>query len=105
MLIDQEVRGSVVKLSAFFEAPDGVPEEPASAVVHVNYIDANGMRVEDTLPMEEDSTGEWVALWNSSVANKGRVFWSVEAFDPPTRQDGVFELVANLANPDPEATT
>lgn len=35
---------------------------------------------------------------SSAEALPGRVYWSIKSVEPATAKDGVFDLVANLAN-------
>jgi hypothetical protein len=95
------VRGSTVVLTVEFADESGNPISPASATLHLNYINGGG-RVEEEVELVE-SSDVWSAEWDSTPASPGRVHWSVRSVSPSTAEDGDFDLTANLANPDDES--
>jgi hypothetical protein len=104
MLLTYIKRGNVVTFSAELLDADGNTVTPASVNLYVNYVDEDGNRIIDTIEMVDTTAGTWEAEWDSSVALKGRVHWSVRSFEPSSAQDDQFQLEANLANPDPDET-
>ena len=91
-----------IEFASTFLDEDGAATIPASVEIVVSYINAAGTRTTATMDMEDDTSGgEFTAMWDSSVAKKGRVHWAVRATNPPGAEDGFFDLSANLANPDP----
>lgn len=103
MLVSKIVRGSVIELASTFEDVDGNEETPTAVDAYFSYLDTDDERTVAVVEMEANSAGEWIAVWDSSVANPGRLHWSVRATEPNSADDGVVDLVANLANPDPES--
>lgn len=105
MLVEKFVRGNGF---AFVVTPtdvDGAVSEPDSVTLRIRYIDANGEEAFDEIEMDPDTDGAWTGFWDSSVSKKCQIHWDVRAVNPAAADDGVFNLTANLANPDPEATT
>lgn len=94
-------RGNLIEFTATFENAAGVVVSPDSAALYLSYINAAAARVTTTVAMADDSAGTFTCEWDSSVAKKGRVHWSVQAENPSAADDGQFELEANMANPDP----
>lgn len=102
MLLVHINRGNLISFSVvFYDNADAVTS-PDSANLYISYINSDGDRTTDTIAMDQN-TDDWSAEWDSSVAKKGRVHWSVRSVDPSSADDGQFELEANLANPDPES--
>ena len=97
MLLTYIKRGNVVTFSAELLDAEGNQVTPASVDLYVNYVDVEGDRVTDTIDMTEMTDGTWDAEWDSSVALKGRVHWSVRSTEPSSAQDDQFQLEANLA--------
>lgn len=100
MLI-RHIRGTVITFTATFADAAGVEVTPSSATMHLNYMN-EGVRVDEDLDMEMNTDGQWVTSWDSFMADAGRVYWHTRSDNPRSAQDGYFELVANLANPDTE---
>lgn len=105
MLVDVFVRGNVFEFTASPTDVEGATVDPDSVMLHVSYLDADGIRVRADLPMEEATAGEWSANWDSSVSKKGRVDWAIRTENPSSAKEGSFQLAANLANPDPGENT
>lgn len=103
MLIDSIVRGNVIEWAASFLDAEGAPSEPDSVVLTVNFMGSTG-RSETDITMSENTDGEWAGTWDSSEARKGRVHWAIRTYNPAAADEGRFDLTANLANPDEEAT-
>ncbi len=95
------VRG---QLMTFIATPTdylGDPVTPASLVLYLNYLHANGTASTDTVTMDHQTGGEWQAEFDTSVALPGPLFVSLQAEGPTAAQDEKFSIVANAANPDP----
>lgn len=106
MLIEAFVRGNGFAWSATFKDVSGDDVEPQTAKLYVSYVDAAGARVTaDPIDMEPSTSGTWTAFWDSSAANKGRLYWSIRTTEPSAAAEGSFDLAANLANPDPESSS
>lgn len=101
MTLEYIIRGNEVEFAATFLDSAGLVVEPASVELTISYFNSAGTRATTTLTMGENTDGSFEALWLSSVAKKGRVFWSLRSIGPPSADQGFFELSANLANPDP----
>jgi hypothetical protein len=101
-IVSKIVRGNVVDFETTFTDADGVALEPVSATLTVNFLNAAGEREESEISMDSSSASDaWTASWDSSDAKAGRVYWSARSASPAAAEDGVFDLVANLANPGP----
>lgn len=102
-LLTYITRGNDIEFVASFADSEGGVVTPSSVSLRVSYLNAAGNRTTETLAMgEQDTSGAtWVANWDSSVAKKGRVHWSVRSLNPGSAEDGQFELQANLGNADP----
>jgi hypothetical protein len=100
MLLSYIKRGNLIVFNVAFLDVDGVVITPENATLYLSYMTPEGVRASDTITMDEN-TDDWEAQWDSSVADRGRVHWSVRSDGPPSAKDGQFELEANLANPDP----
>ena len=102
MIVSKIVRGNMVDFATTFEDEDGNPVEPTSVELIVSYLNAAGERETVSIDMETNTAAsEFVAEWDSSVAARGRVHWAIRATSPAAAEDGVFDLTANLANPEP----
>lgn len=94
------VRGTTVKFKANFYDDNNLPFTPSGAAVYVTYKKRNSLQtVTITMPV---SLGAGVAIWDSSVAEPGEVYWDARSTDvgnPRPVAEGSFLLVANAANP------
>lgn len=104
MLVKSYPRGTEFKWTFAPVDVDGSPASPDSVTLYVSYLDAEGVRVVDEIEMESDTDGIYSAQWDSSVAKPCRVSRSIRTINPPSADDEIFDLTANLANPDPEGT-
>lgn len=104
MLVSTIVRGNLVAFETSFLDAEGIPISPGSVTVTVDFVDGSGSRVSETITMSEDTDGEWSAVWDSSEAAAGRVYWAVRAYEPPAADESFFKLAANRANPDEGVT-
>ncbi len=95
------VRGQLMTFIA--EPTDylGDPVTPASMVLYLNYLHADGTASTDTVTMEMETAGIWQAEFDTSDAMPGPLFVSLQAEGPTAAQDEKFSIVANAANPDP----
>jgi hypothetical protein len=106
--VEVVVRGNVVLWVVQFTGVDGDPVIPDAVSVFVDYRTSE---IDDTvretieIAMDEDSEGTFTADWTTTGAAAGRAFWSVRATNPDAAEDGVIQLKANPANPDPVAST
>ncbi len=102
MIVERIIRGNLVEFASTFLDDAGEETFPAAVVLTVSFINSAGTRESVTIDMEDDTSGgEFTAVWDSSVAKRGRVHWAVRATDPAGAEEGIFDLAANLANPDP----
>lgn len=104
MLVTTIDRGNLIAFETSFLDVEGIPISPATVTVTVDFVDGSGSRFSETLTMNEDTDGEWSAVWDSSEAGGGRVYWAVRAYEPPAADQGYFQLAANRANPDEGVT-
>jgi hypothetical protein len=96
-IIKVTTRGNEVKWSATFKDFNGNISSPLSATVYLNY--PNGSSTENaSVSMSEDSSGDFTAIWDTSVASPGMCYWSVRAEQPSIAADGQFEISGNAAN-------
>jgi hypothetical protein len=105
MLTQTIVRGNIVEIRTTFADIDGAAVDPLSAIATINFVSADNIRETVNFAMEVDTDGTWFALWDSSEALQGRVYWSILATDPASADEGFFELKANLANLNAGTTT
>lgn len=97
MILDEITRGNVVEFTVTFLDADGDAIDPDSAVLKVNFLNAEEER--ETVSVDMSAvTGGWFAEWDSSDALEARVYWSVKSTTPASAKDGAFKLVGNLAN-------
>lgn len=74
---------------------------PASVVLYLNYPHADGVVSTDTVTMEANSDGTWEGEFDTSAAEAGPLFVSIQAEGPSAAEDLKYSIVANAANPDP----
>lgn len=95
------VRGTGIEWSIKFFDSKRNPVSPANATLYVSYKQ-NGERIRQSIPMVGGLNGEWIAEWDSSVADAGFVYWHARCSgDSLAATEGRFVLLANPANPDP----
>lgn len=90
--------GNVVKWTANFMDAGGNPAIPDSAAVYLNYPGPSGQLSAVIAMTFQSPSGPWTATWDSSVANRGIVYWSMRSVGPASAEDGQFRLSANPAN-------
>jgi hypothetical protein len=103
MLVTHIVRGNAIAWTATFLDVDQAPVEPEAVEITLNFMNASGGRTTVTAAMDNLGGGSWTFVWDSSVAFRGKMDWSVRAHDPPAADQGSIMLDTNLANPDPVA--
>lgn len=93
------VRGASVYFDVVFKDEAGNAVNPSAAKLRIVY------KVQRTLTTAEinltDATGgHWIAAWDSSPADAGKVSWWAQSGDPPkSATQGEFMLWTNEANP------
>lgn len=97
MILQTYTRGEIIEFPVTFRDASGEEVDPSSAVVKVNFLNAQNARETVAIDMESTTAG-WSADWDSSVALPARVHWSAISVSPASAEDGAFELEANLAN-------
>ncbi len=95
------VRGQLMTFIATPVDYLGAAANPDSMVLYLNYPHADGTTSTDTVTMADQNDGTWLAEFDTSVAEPGALFVSVQAEAPSAGQDEKFTIVANAANPDP----
>jgi len=93
------VRGSTITIAGSFLDKNGDPATVASAELTLKYTSVAGSKVVDVVAMSE--VGEsWSYDWDSSVARKGTVAYSMKATGggEVIVKDGEITLTANAAN-------
>lgn len=99
-LLTTHVRGNEILFTASPTDADGLPVTPASVELQLSFMNG-GDRQNEVYPMAEQSDSTFRYVWDSSIADAGRVHWCVRSIDPMTAEEGKFNLAANLANTDP----
>lgn len=93
-------RGADVGFSTSFTDATGASYTPSTATLRVAYAHS-GTATMATISMTQ-SSGKWIATWNSAAADAGQVDWFVSTTGSSKPVDqGSFMLVKNAANPDP----
>lgn len=105
MLIETIDRGNEVEFTVTFLNKDGAPLLPSDANVTINYLDADGVRANEVVPLANQTDDTWYGLWDSQKAQQARTYWTVRSFAPDSAEDGFFELKGNLANIADETTS
>lgn len=91
-------RGNEVEFTVTFLNKDGLPLNPSSATVTVNFLNAGGERESEAVSLSHQTDDTWYGLWDSQAALPARTYWTVRSFSPDSAEDGFFELRGNLAN-------
>lgn len=95
------VRGAAVHISVIFRDEDGVAISPSAASMKLRYRVHRRM-TNETLTLTDDGDDNWIAVWDSSVADAGSVEWWAQSADSPKAAcQGNFYITANRANPTP----
>ncbi len=92
------------QLMTFTAAPTDYLDDavsPDSIILYLNYPHANGVSSTDTVTMEQQTDGSWVAEFDTADAEPGALFVSFRATNPAGAEDMKFSITANAANPDP----
>lgn len=99
-LLTTHVRGNEILFTAAPTDADGAPVVPGYVELQLSFING-GSRQNEVYAMTDQSDGTFRYVWDSSIADAGRVHWAVRSIDPATAEEGKFNLAANLANQDP----
>lgn len=99
-LLETFDRGNEILFTATPLDLDGNPATPDHVELQISFM-KNGERQLEVMTMEETTDGTYRYIWDSSFADRGRVHWAVRCIDPPSADEGKFNLAANLANQDP----
>lgn len=101
-MADKHIRGELLVFRATPKDEDGNTVTPSTIKVYLNYKHSDGTTSTDpAINMDPDTLGQYVAEFDSKVAEPGALFWSIRTTVPASAQDGKITLVANAANPEP----
>lgn len=93
------VRGAAVYFNVVFKDEAGVTVNPTAAKLRIVYQVAK-VSTPVEINLIDAGSGNWAAIWDSSVADAGSVAWWAQSGDPPkSATQGSFTLQANAANP------
>lgn len=99
-LLTTHVRGNEILFTSTPRDADGIAVVPEYVELQLSFMNS-GSRQNEVYAMDDQTDGTFRYVWDSSIADAGRVHWSVRSFNPATAEDGKFNLAANLANQDP----
>lgn len=93
------VRGAALFVIVVFYDENNHPVTPSSATLSLAFS-AGGVRATDSIAMAVDVDGNWTAVWDSSPADAGMLFWyAASAGSPKSAVEGRLIIEANPANP------
>ena len=72
---------------------------PASVVLTIDYPTRAGARTSTQISMTPGVNGTWVAEWDTSIAGRGMVEWSIDTVNPVSADQGQFNIKVNRASP------
>lgn len=99
-LLTTHVRGNEILFTASPTDADGLAVAPSYVELQISFMNG-GSRQNEVYAMSQQSDDTFRYVWDSSIADAGRVHWAVRSIDPATAEEGKFNLAANLANMDP----